>query len=49
MSVLHGAYFNVMLINLMPLVVFGIPLVATRSSFGRAASEARSGVDKYLE
>ena len=28
-----GAYFNIVLINLMPLVVFGIPLLATRSAF----------------
>jgi hypothetical protein len=32
-SGLHGAWFNVVLINLMPLVVFGIPLAATRSAF----------------
>lgn len=35
-SILHGAWFNVVLINVMPLVVFGIPLVATRSAFMRA-------------
>ncbi len=31
MSAIAGAYFNIYLINLMPLVVFGIPLAATRS------------------
>jgi hypothetical protein len=30
-SVLHGAYFNIYLINIFPLIVFGIPLFATRS------------------
>lgn len=30
-SAFHGAYFNVYLINLVPLVVFGVPLMATRS------------------
>lgn len=30
-SAVHGAYFNIYLINLMPLVIFGIPLFATRS------------------
>ncbi len=30
-SALHGAWFNIYLINLMPLFVFGIPLYATRS------------------
>ena len=30
-SAFHGAYFNIYLINLMPLVIFGIPLFATRS------------------
>jgi len=34
MSVLHGAYFNVYLINIFPLIVFGIPLFATRSRAG---------------
>ena len=33
-SALHGAYFNIVQINLMPLVVFGIPLIATRSMLG---------------
>jgi len=34
-SGLHGAWFNIYMINLMPLVVFGIPLFATRSiAFG---------------
>lgn len=32
-SALHGAYFNIYLINLVPLVVFGVPLMATRSMF----------------
>ena len=32
MSVVHGAYFNIAMINLAPLVVFGIPLLATRSA-----------------
>jgi len=32
-SALHGAYFNIYLINLVPLLVFGVPLVATRSMF----------------
>ncbi|MBC8341435.1 MAG: hypothetical protein H8E63_07220 [Proteobacteria bacterium] len=31
MSAVHGAYFNIYLINLMPLILFGIPLAATRS------------------
>ena len=31
MSLVHGAYFNVFMINLFPLVLFGIPLFATRS------------------
>ena len=31
MSLLHGAYFNVFMINLFPLGLFGIPLFATRS------------------
>lgn len=30
-SGLHGAWFNIFLINLTPLFVFGIPLFATRS------------------
>jgi hypothetical protein len=34
-SVLHGAYFNIYLINLVPLVVFGVPLVATWSMLGK--------------
>jgi hypothetical protein len=32
-SAMHGAWFNIVLINLMPLIVFGIPLAATRSAF----------------
>jgi len=32
-SALHGAYFNIYLINLVPLLIFGVPLVATRSMF----------------
>jgi len=32
-SALHGAYFNIYLINLVPLVIFGVPLLATRSMF----------------
>ena len=31
--VAHGAYFNIYLINIMPLFLFGIPLAATRSEF----------------
>ena len=30
MSAYHGAYFNIYLINILPLFVFGIPLYATR-------------------
>jgi len=30
-SAFHGAYFNIYLINLVPLMIFGIPLLATRS------------------
>ncbi len=30
MSALHGAYFNIYLINIFPLLIFGIPLYATR-------------------
>ena len=33
LSVAHGAAFNVWMINLMPLVVFVVPLAATRSAF----------------
>lgn len=36
-SALHGAYFNIYLINLMPLVTFGIPLFATRSMVQKRA------------
>ena len=32
-SVAHGAWFNVYLVNIMPLILFGIPLAATRSAF----------------
>ena len=35
-SVAHGAYFNVYLVNVMPLILFGIPLAATRSEFAAA-------------
>jgi len=40
-SALHGAWFNIVLINLMPVVTFGIPLFATRaiSTFGPVRSE----------
>ena len=31
MSLVHGAYFNIFMINLFPLAIFGIPLFATRS------------------
>lgn len=34
LSLKHGAAFNVWLINLMPLVTFVPPLVATRKAFG---------------
>jgi hypothetical protein len=35
-SALHGAYFNIYLINLVPLLVFGVPLMATRAMFVEA-------------
>lgn len=35
-SAVHGAWFNIYQINLMPLVIFGVPLIATRPMF-RAA------------
>lgn len=35
-SALHGAYFNIYLINLVPLLFFGVPLMATRSAFVKA-------------
>ncbi|MEO0558744.1 MAG: hypothetical protein AAF170_11245 [Bacteroidota bacterium] len=36
LSLLHGAAFNVWMINLMPLLVFLPPLVATRRAFARS-------------
>jgi hypothetical protein len=42
-SALHGAYFNIYLINLMPLVIFGIPLLATRSAVIGTPSRAEAG------
>jgi hypothetical protein len=33
LSISHGAAFNVWMINLMPLIVFVLPLAATRSAF----------------
>jgi cytochrome c oxidase assembly factor CtaG len=40
LSLAHGAAFNVLLINLMPLVVFVPPLVATRRAFFERAGAA---------
>jgi hypothetical protein len=34
-SALHGAYFNIYLINLVPVLVFGVPLIATWPMFGK--------------
>ncbi len=36
-SLWHGAVFNVWMINLTPIVVFGIPLIATRKAFAPPA------------
>lgn len=41
LSLLHGAAFNVWMINLMPLVVFLPPLLATRSAFSRSHQLAK--------
>ena len=38
MSLHYGAYFNIYMINIFPLVVFGIPLFATRSMLKRETS-----------
>lgn len=35
-SIAHGAAFNVYLVNLVPLVLFGVPLAMTRGCFFRA-------------
>ncbi len=42
MSVLHGAYFNIYMINIFPLILFGIPLFATRSILKDSAPDANS-------
>lgn len=38
LSLLHGAAFNVWMINAMPLLIFLPPLIATRSAFSGVAS-----------
>lgn len=37
LSLAHGAAFNVWMINLLPLLVFGVPLLATRRAFASPA------------
>lgn len=38
-SVAYGAYFNVWMINLAPLILLGVPLLLSRPYFGRAAPD----------
>jgi len=42
-SLRHGAVFHVWIINLMPLVLFGIPLLATRKAFASNPGDGSRG------
>ncbi len=44
-SAFHGAWFNIVLINLMPLIVFGIPLFATRSMVRSSGDPSGANLD----
>ncbi|MEL6615822.1 MAG: hypothetical protein AAFQ43_08795, partial [Bacteroidota bacterium] len=43
LSISHGAAFNVLQINLMPLLVFGPPLAATRRAFFEPSASGARG------
>lgn len=42
LSLAHGAAFNVWMINVVPLVIFGLPLMATRRAFTRRSAASQS-------